>query len=105
MIQVKQISKKYGSAEVLNIDTLDIPTGQSVGLVGNNGAGKTTLFNLLLDLIRPTTGKITNNNVQVNEPSGFGSAISMKFLRGQICRAFFSSRCEPSGAAGMLSSM
>lgn len=84
MIQVKQISKKYGSAEVLNIDTLDIPTGQSFGLVGNNGAGKTTLFNLLLDLIRPTTGKITNNNVQVNESESWktftGSFIDESFL-------------------------
>lgn len=84
MIQVKQISKKYGSAEVLNIDTLDIPTGQSFGLVGNNGAGKTTLFNLLLDLIRPTTGKITNNNVQVNKSESWktftGSFIDESFL-------------------------
>ena len=42
MIQTTQLSKKYGKAEVLNIDSLEIPTGQSFGLVGNNGAGKTT---------------------------------------------------------------
>ena len=42
----------------LNIAALDIPKGQSFGLVGNNGAGKTTYFNLVLDLIQPTTGQV-----------------------------------------------
>ena len=56
MITIDTISKKYGKAEVLNVENIDIPTGQSFGLGGNNGAGKTTLFNILLDLIRPTTG-------------------------------------------------
>ena len=66
MITIENLSKKYGSQVVLNIDELAIPTGQSFGLVGNNGAGKTTLFSLLLDLIQPTTGHIINNEVQVN---------------------------------------
>ena len=42
MIQVNQLSKKYNDATVLNINDLEIPKGQSFGLVGNNGAGKTT---------------------------------------------------------------
>ena len=67
MIQVKQLSKTYNNgAKVLNINNLEIPKGQSFGLVGNNGAGKTTFFSLLLDLIQPTTGSITNNEIQVN---------------------------------------
>ena len=59
MITIDTISKKYGKTEVLNVENIEIPKGQSFGLVGNNGAGKTTLFNILLDLIRPTTGLIT----------------------------------------------
>lgn len=66
MIQVSELSKQYNGVTVLNISNLDIPKGQSFGLVGNNGAGKTTFFSLLLDLIAPTTGKIVNNSVQVN---------------------------------------
>ncbi|WP_299798743.1 ABC transporter ATP-binding protein [uncultured Maribacter sp.] len=66
MITIENLSKKYGSQQVLNIESLNIPTGQSFGLVGNNGAGKTTLFSLLLDLIQPSTGHIINNDVQVN---------------------------------------
>ncbi|WP_405247619.1 ABC transporter ATP-binding protein [Cellulophaga sp. Asnod2-G02] len=66
MITVQNLTKTYGKNTVLNIPALEIPKGQSFGLVGNNGAGKTTLFSLLLDLIQPTTGHINNNGVQVN---------------------------------------
>jgi len=66
MIQVTQLSKTYNGTTVLNIPNLEIPKGQSFGLVGNNGAGKTTFFSLLLDLIQPTTGTLTNNEIQVN---------------------------------------
>ncbi|UWX55029.1 ABC transporter ATP-binding protein [Maribacter litopenaei] len=66
MITVENLSKKYGKQTVLNIETLEIPTGRSFGLVGNNGAGKTTFFSLLLDLIQPSTGHIENNGIQVN---------------------------------------
>ena len=66
MIQVNQLSKSYNGTTVLNIANLEIPKGQSFGLVGNNGAGKTTFFSLLLDLIQPSTGTIINNEIQVN---------------------------------------
>jgi len=88
MIQTTQLSKKYGSAEVLNINELEIPTGQSFGLVGNNGAGKTTYFNILLDLIRPTTGAIVNHDIQVNKSEDWksftGSFIDESFLIGYL---------------------
>ena len=66
MIKTSKLTKKYGKVTVLNIEELEIPKGQSLGLVGNNGAGKTTYFNLLLDLIAPSTGEIINNGIQVN---------------------------------------
>ena len=88
MIQTTQLSKKYGKAEVLHIDSLEIPTGQSFGLVGNNGAGKTTYFNILLDLIRPTTGAIVNHDIQVNTSEDWksftGSFIDESFLIGYL---------------------
>ncbi len=88
MITVQQLTKTYGSATVLNIPHLEIPKGQSFGLVGNNGAGKTTLFSLLLDLIQPTTGQIVNHDVQVNKSEAwkpFTSAfIDETFLIGYL---------------------
>tara|TARA_B100000767_G_scaffold213037_1_gene200317 strand:- start:178 stop:873 length:696 start_codon:yes stop_codon:yes gene_type:complete len=88
MITIDNISKKYGKAEVLNVENIQIPRGQSFGLVGNNGAGKTTLFNILLDLIRPTTGAITNNSVAVHTSEDWktftGSFIDESFLIGYL---------------------
>jgi len=65
MISFKNILKQYSKQTVLEIDSLDIPVGQTFGLVGNNGAGKTTLFSTLLDLIKPSKGRVTNNGVEV----------------------------------------
>lgn len=88
MIQVENISKVYNGTQVLNVDELHIPKGQSFGLVGNNGAGKTTLFSLLLDLIQPTTGKITSRDIVVSESEAwkpFTSAfIDESFLIGYL---------------------
>jgi ABC-2 type transport system ATP-binding protein len=88
MITIDTISKKYGKEVVLNIEKIEIPKGQSFGLVGNNGAGKTTLFNMLLDLIRPTTGLITSNNIVVSESEEWknftGSFIDESFLIGYL---------------------
>lgn len=89
MIQTTNISKKYSKdTTVLNIASLEIPKGQSFGLVGNNGAGKTTYFNLLLDLIRPSTGTITNNGITVSESEEWktytGSFIDETFLIGYL---------------------
>ena len=47
--------------EVLNIEQLTVEPSECLGLVGNNGAGKTTLFQLILDLIRPTSGHVEIN--------------------------------------------
>ena len=65
MIEIRNITKTYNKDTVLKIDSLEINSGQTFGLVGNNGAGKTTLFSALLDLIKPTTGEVLNNGINV----------------------------------------
>ena len=67
MISIENLTKTYENKEVLNIDQLSIKKGERFGLVGNNGAGKTTLFNLILDLVKPNTGQVLNNNVPVHQ--------------------------------------
>jgi len=89
MIQVHNLSKTYNNGvKVLNVESLEIPKGQSFGLVGNNGAGKTTFFSLLLDLIQPSSGHITNNNVQVNTSESWkpftAAFIDESFLIGYL---------------------
>ncbi len=58
VIKVANLSKAYSSVKVLDLPQLDIPRGETFGLVGNNGAGKTTFFRLLLDLIKADSGEI-----------------------------------------------
>lgn len=88
MITVQNITKKYGEVTVLNLPELTISKGQAFGLVGNNGAGKTTFFNLILDLIKPTTGHITNKNIRVSESEDWknhtAAFIDESFLVGYL---------------------
>ncbi|MFO7745186.1 MAG: ABC transporter ATP-binding protein [Psychroflexus sp.] len=88
IIQVQNLSKSYNADKVLDIEALDIPKGQSFGLVGNNGAGKTTFFSLLLDLIQPTTGQIENKEIIVSKSEDWkpytSSFIDESFLIGYL---------------------
>lgn len=94
MIQVENLKKIYDGNTVLDIQGLEIPVGQSFGLVGNNGAGKTTFFSLLLDLIEPTQGFIKNNNVIVNKSEDWKTFTTAflddSFLIGYLtCEEYF----------------
>lgn len=84
MISISNLAKTYGEATVVDIPALQIPEGESLGLVGNNGAGKTTLFRMLLDLVRPTSGEITINGQDVKNSSDWryyvGSFLDETFL-------------------------
>ena len=76
MISFTNVSKVYAKQAVLDILLLEIPQGQTFGLVGNNGAGKTTMFSCLLDLIKPSKGFVKNNNVNVRESEDWKSFTS-----------------------------
>ena len=76
MIEIRNITKTYNKETVLRIDSLEINSGQTFGLVGNNGAGKTTLFSTLLDLIKPTTGEVLNNGINVRTSEDWKSFTS-----------------------------
>jgi ABC-2 type transport system ATP-binding protein len=76
MININNIGKKYGQNIVLNIQELSIAKGETFGLVGNNGAGKTTLFSILLDLVQPSTGSISIDNLKVNESEDWKAKVT-----------------------------
>lgn len=84
MIHINNLGKAYNSVKVLDIEQLEIPQGQSFGLVGNNGAGKTTLFRLILDLIKTDRGEILSKNIAVDKDSQWkkytGSFLDEGFL-------------------------
>lgn len=58
LLEVKDISKKYGSFSALNPLSCCMESGELIGLVGSNGAGKSTFIKILSTLIKPTNGDI-----------------------------------------------
>ena len=88
MITVSNLSKTYKDTTVLSIESLELSKGEIIGLVGNNGAGKTTFFSLLLDLIKPSTGYIENNQIRVDQSESWKSNtaafIDESFLIGYL---------------------
>src|SRR6476620_2482924 len=58
VIRADRLSKVYGHDRGVADLTFDVGEGEVFGYLGPNGAGKTTTIRLLLDLIRPTAGRI-----------------------------------------------
>ena len=52
MIEIKNVTKSYGSKKAINDISLEIPQGQLIGLFGENGAGKTTLMKCILGFLK-----------------------------------------------------
>jgi ABC-2 type transport system ATP-binding protein len=67
MIAISNLRKTYNGINAVDIDHLEIFSGEVIGLVGNNGAGKTTFFRLLLDLIRSNEGEILSKGKLVTK--------------------------------------
>ena len=58
-VEVSHISKSFDGQVVVSDLSFDIRAGEVFGLLGPNGAGKTTVIRMLLDIIRPDSGRIT----------------------------------------------
>jgi ABC-2 type transport system ATP-binding protein len=58
-IATERLVKRYGRTRGLAGLDLEVQRGEVYGFLGPNGAGKTTTIRLLLDLIRPTSGRVT----------------------------------------------
>jgi lipopolysaccharide export system ATP-binding protein len=68
-LEVSNLSKSYKSRQVVNSVSFSIESGKVVGLLGPNGAGKTTTFYMVVGLVKPDSGKVTLDSVDlVDEP-------------------------------------
>ncbi len=84
IVEVEQLTKRYGETFALEIPALKIEAGTTFGLVGNNGAGKTTFLRLFLDLLLADTGTISIHDWVVAQSDGWkshvGSYLDESFL-------------------------
>ena len=58
MIELKQVTKRYGALEAITDISFTAPRGQIIGLLGQNGAGKTTTLNILTGYMPPSSGQV-----------------------------------------------
>ena len=67
MIQVENITKKYGNFVAVNNINFEIEEGEIVGFLGPNGAGKSTTMNMITGFIEPTSGKIVVDGYDISK--------------------------------------
>src|SRR6201999_1435947 len=65
MLQMKSVDAGYGTFQALFGVSLEVEAGEAVGVIGPNGAGKTTLMRVISGLIRPRTGRVTMQGIDV----------------------------------------
>lgn len=69
LIELKNVTKKYGDYTAIDNVSFRIEKGEIVGFLGKNGAGKTTTLKLITGLISPTEGKIFIKDKELNNKS------------------------------------
>lgn len=73
-IRTEKISKLYGGRKVVSEASISVSQGEVVGLLGPNGAGKTTTFYMIVGMVRPDSGHIFLNDVEMTEKPMFRRA-------------------------------
>ena len=75
-IEIRQVSKRYGSTEALRDVTFDVDKGEVFGLIGPDGAGKTSMFRIIATLLLPDSGRALLD--------GFDTVSDMKAIRKRV---------------------
>lgn len=90
LVEIREISKSYGSNQVLKNVSLDVAKGEVVAVIGRSGSGKSTLLRCVNGLEEIQAGTIRVDGVQVNDP-----ATDLRKLRQQVGIVFQSFNLFP----------
>jgi osmoprotectant transport system ATP-binding protein len=66
MLELTEVSKRYGKAQALEPTTLALPAGQTTVLIGPSGCGKSTLLRLMIGLIWPDRGRVCFDGAELS---------------------------------------
>ena len=69
LIELVGVSKSFGGTAALHPTDLAFPPGLTTALIGPSGCGKSTLLRLIISLLKPDTGKVTFDDLEVTETS------------------------------------
>jgi osmoprotectant transport system ATP-binding protein len=69
LIELVGVSKSFGGRAALHLTDLAFPPGLTTALIGPSGCGKSTLLRLIIALLKPDTGKVTFDDLEVTETS------------------------------------
>ena len=81
MIEIDKVSKRYGDTAVVDDVSLTIPRGGVVGIVGPNGAGKSTLLSIISRLMKPNSGTVFIDGLDVAAAPGHEMARRLSVMR------------------------
>ncbi len=88
ILEVKNLTRKFGGLTAVNNVSFEIHRGELVGLIGPNGAGKTTLFNLITGFENPNMGSIVFDGVNITTLKPF-QIVNLGIARTfQLVRSF-----------------
>ena len=71
MIEVKNLTKKYGKHIAVDNISFKVETGQIYGFLGPNGAGKSTTMNMITGCLAPTEGRVLIDGIDILSDPGY----------------------------------
>jgi ABC-type multidrug transport system ATPase subunit len=84
MIEVKNLTKRYGQFTAVDQVSFSVPRGKIFGFLGPNGAGKTTTIKMLTTMLKPTEGSIRVEGLTRFETRAQSGAPSELFSRIRV---------------------
>ena len=85
MIELKELTKKFGNFTAVDGLSFELGTGEFFGLLGHNGAGKTTTISMLSTVLLPTSGEIYIDGVKLTRAASEQKRSSLSSLRNIRC--------------------
>ncbi|QHQ35784.1 ABC transporter ATP-binding protein [Algicella marina] len=85
MLDLVNITKRYGTVKVLDGVSLSVAAGETVALVGESGSGKSTLLHLIAALDAPDAGLIQVNHIEI---TGMGERARAEYRRQDVALIF-----------------
>jgi branched-chain amino acid transport system ATP-binding protein len=82
ILELKNITKKFGGVTAINDTSFSVEPKQIYGLIGPNGAGKTTIFNIITGNYKPTEGQVFLDGKKITNKKNY------KIVREGIARTF-----------------